>query len=186
MHLANYSFTDLHQVGGAERVQTALYRVDAASTPPPGGYFPEGALARWWAKEMAEERPVWCFPWYGVKPVTEAYAYLHETLHLDAVVVLDAGVDGLFIGNEHDLGTPAMDAVSILAAASLPCTRIFGITAFGTEGRAQSVRHADALHRMAELVGRGACLGVSAALPASSHPASQSPSPIPPAPPLPK
>jgi hypothetical protein len=97
-----------------------------------------------------------------------AYHYLQEGLGLNAVVVLDGGVDGLFIGNEHDLGTPSMDAISILSAAELKnCLGIFAFTAFGTEGTAYSVRHSDALLRMAELIRSGRFLGTTAAAPGS-------------------
>jgi len=169
VHLANYRFVDLHQVGNARRPLQQLYRVDAGSTPPPGGYFPEWHLARWWQEEFGEECPVWCFSWFGVRPIAEAYAYLQKEQGFDTVFVVDAGVDGLFLGNEFDLAIPAMDAVSILAASTLnTCYRYFAFTALGTEGRAHSVRHADALLRVSELTGRGAMRGVSAPVPNSA------------------
>ena len=59
-----------------------------------------------------------------------------------------------------------MDAISILAADTLiSCRRFFVITAFGTEGAAYSVRHADVLYRVSEQIRLGGMLGVSATLP---------------------
>ena len=167
VHFGNYSFTDLAGLEGVERPLPGLVRVDASTEPPRGGYFPEGALARWWSANL-HEAPVWCFGRVGVRPLSRAYAHLQERLGLDALLLLDGGVDGLFIGDEFDLATPSMDAVSILAAASLEgCEGIYAFTAFGTEGRANSVRHADALLRISELTRRGGLLGVAAATPGS-------------------
>ena len=169
VHLANYSFTHLSQVGGATQPMRGLYGVDAGCTAPSDGYCPEAGLATWWAERFGEDRPVWCFDRLGVRPVSEAYAYLGERLDLQGVVVLDAGVDGLFVGDEFDMATPSMDAVSILAAATLTDVQgIYAFTAFGTEGRGYQVRHADALRRMSELVFQGAMLGAAAAVPGSS------------------
>lgn len=169
VHLGSYSFTDLARVPGATRPRPALYRIDGGCAAPPDGYCPEAELARWWNECLGEPSVVWCFDRQGVRPVAEAYAHLRSALDLDAVLVLDGGVDGLFRGDEWELATPSMDAVSILAAASLSdCAGVYAFTAFGTEGRAYEVRHADALERMADLTGGGALLGCAAAAPGSA------------------
>lgn len=168
VHLANYSFTNLAGIQGAGHPLAPLYRIDADADSAAMDYCPELHLARWWRNEFREEQPVWCFDRVGVRPLAQAYEYLRATLRLDAVVVLDGGVDGLFLGDEFDLGTPSMDAVSILAASKLTdCRLVYAFTAFGTEGRSYAVRHADALRRIAELVRAGGMLGVCAALPGS-------------------
>lgn len=105
----------------------------------------------------------WSYGGIGVRPLAEIFRYLKAQLNLNAIVVLDGGVDGLFIGNEFDLATPSMDAVSIIAASLLDdMTKIYSFTAFGTEGAESSVRHADALLRIAEQSAAGNLLGVSA------------------------
>lgn len=168
VHLASYSFTDLAQVVGAQHPTPALYRIDAACDIPQNGYFPEKHLADWWARTFNREGVVWCFDRVGVVQLREAYAHLKSALSLDGVVLVDGGVDGLFWGNEHDTGTPSMDAISIIAAATLDCVGVYAFTAFGTEGRGHSVRHADALERMADLTAKNTLLG--AACPSPSEP----------------
>lgn len=163
VHLANYSFAQLSEVQGADRPLPQLYGITGTCGAPPNDYLPERGLARWWKSRFGEDRPVWSLDRVGVRPAREAYRYLRERLGLDAVVLVDGGVDGLFLGNEYDTGTPSMDAVSILAAASLDCRGVYVSTAFGTEGVGKTVRHADALRRIAELVRRRAFLGACAA-----------------------
>jgi hypothetical protein len=105
----------------------------------------------------------------GVKPLSGILQYLQSFLQLDAIVVLDAGVDGLFEGSEHELGTPAIDNVSIFAAWTLSdIQKYYAFTAFGSEGRGHSVRHADALMRVSQQVALQGMLGVSALLPQDS------------------
>jgi hypothetical protein len=170
VHLANYSFTDLHEATECPQVDGCLYRVGRTSEPSKTRrYFPERQLSRWWHHRFGEDQSIWAFGRQGVRPVRQAYRYLQATLDLRSVVVVDGGVDGLFIGNEHELGSPSMDAVSILSAASLSeCTGVFCFTAFGTEGTAYSVRHADALRRVADLVQSKSMLGVAACIPGTA------------------
>ena len=164
VHLANYCVGDVARAEGATQPIAQLWRVGPdARDPEEIRGFPEGAVARWWSKSFAEERPVWCLGRAGVRPLREAFAYLARELALDAIVLTDGGVDGLFLGHEHDTGTPSMDAITILSAAAAPVAHKFFIaSAFGTEGTAYSVRHADVLERMAELTRQDAFLGVAA------------------------
>lgn len=163
--LASYSFTALSALAGVERPLPQLTRVNGDSHGEVD-YFPEKYLACWWRRTFGEEMDVWCFDKLGVAPTLESYRYLKESLALDAVVLVDGGVDGLFIGNETDLGTPSMDAVSILSAAALDLEYAYFVnTAFGTEGRGYEIRHADVLRRMAELVAARALVSVGALAP---------------------
>ncbi|MEW6284324.1 MAG: DUF1152 domain-containing protein, partial [Candidatus Eremiobacterota bacterium] len=165
VHLASFAFTEVELVPGAHAELPGLYRVDSRCEPPPMGYFPEGFLSKWWERTFEEEQPVWCYRRVGVAPLSEYFAHLRDRLGLGALVVVDGGVDGLFLGNEFDLGTPTTDAISILAAYSTTgLQRYYAFTAFGTEGFDHEVRHFDALERIADLVRTGAMLGVSALL----------------------
>lgn len=93
-----------------------------------------------------------------------------DELSIETVIVVDGGVDGLFIGNEYDLGTPSMDAITIISTwKQRKCQKYYAFTAFGTEGPAYKIRHADVLKRVAELVRTDAALGVSALLKGSEE-----------------
>lgn len=170
VHLASYSFSELREIGGAEKRSSRLFRVHADCEPPGNGYCPELWLCRWWRQQFQEDLSVWCYRRVGVAPLAEIFAELSSELQLDSIVVVDGGVDGLFLGNEHELGTPETDTASLLAAyQQTNLKRYCAFTAFGTEGTNYEVRHADALQRMAELIGQGHGLGVSALLPQSQE-----------------
>lgn len=163
VHLASNSSSPLEEVAEARET---LFSITADTPLPRSGYLPEAGLARWWRNTFDETITVWCYRKLGVRPLAQAFATLAEELGLEAVIICDAGVDGLFQGNEHDLGTPTTDAVSILAAyKQKQLATYYVFTAFGTEGRNHEVRHCDALLRIAQLVPTGGLLGVSALLP---------------------
>ncbi|MDQ5937729.1 MAG: hypothetical protein QG574_5088 [Cyanobacteriota bacterium erpe_2018_sw_21hr_WHONDRS-SW48-000092_B_bin.40] len=163
VHLGNYSFTNLEAVRGALTEKENLYGITGDSTLAKGDYFPELQLSRWWERTFAEKKAIWCYSRIGVRPLSQIFQHLQTTLNLDAIVVLDGGIDGLFKGNEFDLATPSMDAISIIAASTVTkCTKIYAFTAFGTEGAESKVRHADALLRISELTASDAFFGVTA------------------------
>lgn len=164
--LTSYSFSELKQVQGAEAVDRLCLRVDRHCQPPPEGYCPEIHLCRWWHQNFQEDISVYCYRKVGVRPLADLLSELCSRHSLRAVAIVDAGVDGLFHGDEYELGTPETDTASLLAGyLQEGLTRICAFTAFGTEGTAYAVRHADALQRMSELIAQGGCLGVSALLP---------------------
>lgn len=163
VHLASYSFTNLAAVRGAATEMAHLSCITAQSTLESGDYFPEGHLCQWWQERFSERQCVWCYSRIGVRPLAEIFRYLQASLKLDAVIVVDGGVDGLFIGNEFDLATPSMDAISIISASLVEeWTKIYAFTAFGTEGAESKVRHSDALLRISELAAAGSLFGVTA------------------------
>lgn len=161
VELANFSFTHLTKLTDVLKPMENLYGVTAKSRLMTSDYCPEAQLAKWWKRKFDEEKIVWCYSGIGVKPLAEIFSNLKERLNLDAILVLDGGVDGLFYGNEYNTGTPSMDAVSVIAGSLVEdCKRFYGFTAFGTEGSNQEVRHCDALLRISELIQRNALLGV--------------------------
>ncbi|MBX9723176.1 MAG: DUF1152 domain-containing protein [Candidatus Obscuribacterales bacterium] len=95
------------------------------STLAKGDYFPELQLSRWWERTFAEKKAIWCYSRIGLRTLSQIFQQLQTALNLDAIVVLDGGIDGLFKGNEFDLATPSMDAISIIAASTVTkCTKI--------------------------------------------------------------
>lgn len=159
VHLANYSFTNLSAVQGAIWHSEHLLEVgpDASSTE---AYFPEQLLADYYRKVRGQERSVWCFGRHGVVPTRDSYRYLVQRLGIHAVICVDGGVDGIFRGDETDLGTPSMDTISVMAAhLSGAPMRVYVATAFGVEGAEGTVSHAQALHRMADLMRQNAAIG---------------------------
>ena len=165
VYIGNYSFTSLENVGNAEWCTDHLLKVTADSNLPMGEYFPEVHLSRWYLNTKGIEKPIWCLAREGVLPTLESYNFLVDTLSIDTVICVDGGVDGIFRGDEYELGTPSMDSVSVIAAHLCHApTRIYACTAFGIDGAESSLSHAQVLNRIADLVRANAMLGVSTLL----------------------
>jgi hypothetical protein len=161
VEFASFSFTRLDRVAGHEQVSEVphLYLATAAAATP-AAYCPEAWLASWVGARFKSEARVWCFENVGVVPLRQAYEYLVTTLNIDAVVLIDGGIDSLLRGNETSLGTPAEDFASLAAVGSLSVpVKLLACVGFGAELR-DGICHAQVLERVAELTVGGAFLGV--------------------------
>ncbi len=165
-HIANLSFAALHEYQDCEWLSPTLAGVRAASAEL-SGYRPEGFLARWFRECQGEEVTVWCFDAVGAEPLLEDYNRLIERLKIDAIVLVDGGVDSLARGDEELCGTILEDYLSLSAVSQLHNTpvRIMACIGMGVEG---DVSHARILENIAELTRQGGFLGASALLTQSS------------------
>lgn len=162
---ANYSFTDLESVEPRNTVDK-MVKVSHLSTLSSGTYFPEGHMSAWYYEEKKLEVPIYCFERLGIKSLTACYDFIGCFHEIDTVLLIDGGVDGIFRGDEYGLGTPSMDAISILAAHRCKIkNKYYIMTAFGSEGVNKEVAHAEALERISELTKNNGFLGVSSLLP---------------------
>ena len=134
VHLANYSFTDFHGFGHGQRLSPTLVGVlaDHDGLYP---YFPQFYLAQWFAQKQGQQVPIWSFEKTGVRPLADDYARLVQHLQVDAVVLVDGGVDALFRGDEAQTGTMVEDAISMGAVRGLAgiTTKLLVCTALGAE-----------------------------------------------------
>ncbi|MFE9605113.1 DUF1152 domain-containing protein [Streptomyces hokutonensis] len=159
VHLANLSFAELYGLDQDVWVEPDVAAV-GPDTEARGDYFPERSLARWL---QLHDMPstVYAFPLTGVQPLRAAYRALIDHLGgVDAVVLVDGGTDILMRGDEHGLGTPEEDMVSLAAVDGLDDVPVrlvaclgFGIDAF------HGVNHALVLENLAALEREGAYLG---------------------------
>ncbi len=161
-HLANFSSTPLNDIENAAHLTETLVQVTASSDRP--GYFPEGWLSRWFQVRYERDVPVWCFGATGVGPYYENYRTLVQTLGLDAIILIDGGVDSLLRGDEYSLASPLEDALSLAAVSLLDGPKTYlATTAFGAE-RLDEISHAQVLARIADLTRAQALLGVTTLL----------------------
>lgn len=159
--LANLSFTALQTVRDGTWLSDSVLEVNSRSHGP--DYFPEGWLAKWFGVG-GSERPIYCFQARGGAPLIRDYQLLADHLNIDTVILVDGGVDSLLRGDEHSLGTPLWDALSVGAVEELDVPRKFlATTAFGAE-RWDKISHAQAFARIADLTRDDALLGVATLL----------------------
>lgn len=165
VHLASLSFAYLNGLAHAvqdERVPN-LYAVGAAAATP-RAYCPEAYLADFLDREHGCEHVVWSFDKTGVRPLAHAYRTLVERLALDAIVLVDGGIDAVLRGDETSLGTPSEDLATLAAATALDIPVVLACVGMTAELR-DGIAHAQVFERIAELTRAGAYLGASALVP---------------------
>ncbi len=166
VHLANYSFSDIADYRGGERLSPTLVGVTGAEDDV-FPYCPEYYLARWFRAAQNEPVPVWCFHKTGVEPLAQDYERLLRHLQIDGVLLVDGGVDSLVRGDESETGTFVEDSISLAAvrrqrglkACLLACTGL---------GAERELNHAQIFENIAALTREGGFLG-SCSLTAAMH-----------------
>lgn len=166
VHLASLSFAPLEEYRDCEWHSPTLVRADPAPAEL-SGYHPERYLSRWFQDCRGETVPVWCFQPTGPLTLAADYRLLVQRLGIDAIVLVDGGVDSLTRGDEALAGTVLEDYASLVAVALLDevPARLMACVGMGVEG---DVSHACVLENVAALCALGGFLGTSA-LPAQSE-----------------
>jgi len=167
VHLANYSFMDFQL---AELVSRPHIEIDGllmgarGTMRLPVQYFPEGHLTEWFLKG-GEDITVWMFNRSGAVSLRKAYQHLIDKFKIDALILVDGGVDSLMRGDEQSPGTLIEDSVSLAAIEALDVpVKIQACLGFGTEIE-EGVCHHHALENMAALMKAGAFYGACALTP---------------------
>jgi hypothetical protein len=168
VHLANYSFTEPRLAALVSQTVTLLEdRVVGAQ----GGvhmnlsYLPEPYLAQWFKEARGEEVTVWMFDNPAAAPLAEAYRALVKHLNIDAMILVDGGVDSLMRGDEYGSGSLVEDSVTLSAVSTLEVpVKILACLGFGSEVE-EGVCHYNALENMAALMKEGAFYGSCALTP---------------------
>ncbi|MFN8375522.1 MAG: DUF1152 domain-containing protein [Anaerolineae bacterium] len=168
VHLANYSFTDLRLAAIASEMETLILDLLAGAkgnVQHPLQYLPEPYLVQWFKQVRGEDVTVWMFANTGGHPLALAYEHLIKRLKIDAIILVDGGVDSLMRGDESGSGTLVEDTLSLSAVRNLDVpVKILACIGFGTEVE-EAVCHYNALENMADLTKAGAFLGACALTP---------------------
>lgn len=167
VHLANYSFTPLQlaTVLGDPIIEIKDVLVGARGEVKRNfDYYPEGFLAEWFSQQGSDEI-VWMIAGGGVPLVHQAYQRLIRKLEIDAIILVDGGVDSLMRGDEAHPGTLLEDTISLAAIEPLYVpVKILASVGFGTEVE-EDVCHYTALENMAALIKAGGFYGSCALTP---------------------
>jgi hypothetical protein len=169
VHLANFSFTEpglARAVSDTDALAPGILGVQGAVRVPLD-YYPEGYLAQWLA-EQGDPATVWMFERSGVLGLRRAYEALLARHPVDALLLVDGGVDSLMRGDEEGPGTLMEDTVSLAAVATLPLPfKGLACLGFGTEVE-EALCHHHALENIAALAQQGAFWGTCSLLPQMS------------------
>jgi hypothetical protein len=123
VHLASLSFSDIGALNEGEELTDTLVGV---TTDIEGAfdYFPEFYLGQWFYDERNEDVTIWCFEKTGARPLIKNYAALVDHLGIEAIVLVDGGVDSLMRGDEPEPGTMFEDTLSLMAVNELRNIRV--------------------------------------------------------------
>lgn len=168
VHLANFSFTEFSLIPIVSRPEILLDGLLIGACGPLERMlptYPEGYLAQWFHEVRGEDVTIWMFARTGAALLAEAYAVLTSHLNIDAIVLVDGGVDSLMRGDEIGAGTLVEDAISLAAIDTLDMpVKLLACIGFGTEVE-EAVCHYNALENIAALAKEGAFLGSCALTP---------------------
>jgi hypothetical protein len=167
VHLANYSFTDPTLASYFTELSTEipdiLYGV-RGRLKRDMYYYSEGYLSDWFSKR-ADEQTIWLMPNLGVGQLQKAYERLVDKLKIDALILVDGGVDSLARGDEQGPGSMLEDTISLLAVENLPIpVKILSTIGFGTEVE-EAVDHYAALENIAGIIKAGGFYGSCSLVP---------------------
>ena len=162
VHLANYSFVDFRVVNVI--MEEVITEIESLLIGVQGKmerdfpYFPEAHLSDWLTKHDMRQT-VWMIASSGVQTIKAAYEHLTKKLDIDALILVDGGVDSLMRGDEEGPGTLMEDTITLMAIKDLDIpVKIMTSIGFGTEVE-EGVSHHSALENMANLIKMGGFYG---------------------------
>lgn len=157
VHLASLTHASLKRLRSARRLTPTLIGV-MATTESFTPYFPELHLTRWFKNHQNQDMIIWCFEKTGVQPLTQMYRTLVDYLKIDAIILVDGGVDSLMRGDETEIGSVLEDVASLAAVNTLTDipVRITSCLGFGAE---LEVTHAHIFENIAALTAENAFWG---------------------------
>ncbi len=157
VHLANFSFSFLSGLHDSVQLTDTVVGVNADHRVW-YQYAPELYLAQWFREARHEEITIWCFHKTGVRPLLESYQALIKHLGIDAIILVDGGVDSLLRGDETQVGTLLEDSISLCAVGELRQVTHRYIACIGL-GAEQEITYAQVFENMAALTRSGNFLG---------------------------
>lgn len=170
VHLANYSFTEF-QI--AKVLSDPIIEIPDVLIGVTGEvkenflYYPEGHLGEYLA-ENGDDTPVWLIKSSGVPLVEKAFERLVKKLNIDALILVDGGVDSLMRGDEDYPGSLLEDTITLAAVENIDIpVKILTCLGFGSEVE-ENVCHYTALENMAGLIKAGGFYGSCALTPQMS------------------
>ena len=137
VHLASYSSTNfetIKQFAEPKELNPQIFGANA-KIKASCSHYPEGYLSKWLKKNMGVDKTVWMFKKTGPKTLKPAVEKLIENLEIDAVILVDTGVDSIMAGDEEGSGTMLEDTITLSAFKDIPNTipKILMCSGMGTE-----------------------------------------------------
>lgn len=160
VHLANLTHTDLKTINEfTEPIVLAPGVYGATSNiKVPSTNYVEGYLSQFFKAYTNQDIIVWMLERNAVPILKKAYERLIEHLKIDAIVLVDGGVDSIMRGDEDGSGTMFEDSLSLAAVKDLQLPKILACVGFGTEIE-EGLSHYRALENIATISKQGGFYG---------------------------
>lgn len=122
--------------------------------------MPEAYLASWFRDVKEQDVPVWTFKRdQSVKEYSKSLDVLVKHLGIDAVLLVDGGVDSIMVGDEDGSGTMLEDTLTLAALKNVDVPiKMLAAVGFGTEIE-ENLSHYLALENMARISKQGGFYG---------------------------
>lgn len=166
VHLANVTHTDFKTVRDhIEPIILDIALLGATGTiTTPSTNFVEGYLSQFFKTSMGTDTTVWMLnSRTHVQGLKNAFEKLVEYLGIDAIVLVDGGVDSIMRGDEDGSGTMLEDTLTLastrgLSKNGIEIPRILACIGFGTEIE-ERLSHYRALENISHITKQGGFYG---------------------------
>lgn len=159
-HLANLTHTDFKTINEHSDpivLDSCLIGVNHI-VKSPSTNFVEGYLSQFFKEEAGKEMIVWMFNRTYVQELRRAFERLINHLKIDAIILVDGGVDSIMQGDEEGSGTMFEDTLTLAAIKEIKIPKILACIGFGTEVE-EGVSHYRALENIANITKQGGFYG---------------------------
>lgn len=162
VHLANFSHTSWESIPNhvnAIPMASGCVGVDGFLKQASVN-FPEAYLSRWFKEYKNQDVNVWTFKRdQNVTEYTNSLQMLVKHLDVDAIVMVDGGIDSIMVGDEDGSGTMMEDTLSLAALKNVEVPiKLLACIGFGTEIE-ENLSHYLALENIANITKQGAFYG---------------------------
>jgi hypothetical protein len=160
VHLANLTHTDFKTINEhADPVVLDTNILGATSTiKTPSANYVEGYLSQYFKAALNEDKIVWMINRASVQELKKSFERLVEHLKIDAIVLVDGGVDSISTGTEEGSGTMFEDTLTLAATKDIQMPKILACIGFGTEIE-ENLCHYRALENISNIMKQGGFYG---------------------------
>ncbi|MEK6828795.1 MAG: DUF1152 domain-containing protein [Nanoarchaeota archaeon] len=162
VHLANHTHSDWNVMANhSEIIPMAQGCVGVSGDlKQASNNFPEAYLSSWFKEVKEQDVKVWVFRRdQSVKEYSSSLNILIKHLQIDAIILVDGGVDSIMAGDEEGSGTMMEDTLTLAAIKNVDVPlKMLSCVGFGTEIE-EKLSHYLALENMARITKQGGFYG---------------------------
>lgn len=160
VHLANLTHTDFKTINEHDDpivLEPVLLGV-TSTIKIPSNSFVEGYLSQYFKAALNEDKIVWMINRTHVQELKKAFEKLIAHLGIDAIVLVDGGIDSINTGSEIGSGTMFEDTLTLAATKDIQLPKILACIGFGTEIE-EKLNHYRALENISNISKQGGFYG---------------------------